>query len=219
MTRPESYLIFPKIHTDLLTILNLNPSSCSLTNEQLQKIIYTSGPVIGSINDTSWQSNGGQPIWTSAGEPLIGRASTTTGKNANHTIIIMGWGTYKRQPYWVFKNSWGVNWAYNGYTAVFWSNELCSMFHSIAYIEPNKIHMDLIESTSGWKKNYSSESPQSTKLKLYKFKTGSLPVLKPTSDLKTFRYGGFRAGDDPSSARALLQTSINENELAIAIFS
>jgi len=229
MDSSEPYIIFPKIHDDLLTVLNLNQSmnpnpnaqsiKCPLTNEQLQKIIYNRGPVIGTINNKSWWSNGGQPVWTDAGDPLIGLASTTIAKNANHTIIIIGWGTYRLkgqdEKYWVIKNSWGVNWAYNGYTAVFWPKELCSMFDSIAYIDSDKIHMDLIKNTPGWKKTYSSESPQSTKLKLHKFKTGPVPPPKPTTGLKIFRYGGFRAGGDASSPLALLPTSINKNELDI----
>ena len=226
----NSYLIFPKINYNLLTIINLDKSTnpqpnnpaveCPLTNEYLQKIIYNTGPVIGTINNKSWWSNNGQPAWANAGTPLIGDASTTPSENANHTVIITGWGTYLSKKYWIIKNSWGAGWAWNGYTAIFWSKDCCSMFNSIAYVDPNMINMNQIKNTPGWKA-YPFTTPtiqapppsnKAQTLTPKTFKQSAPPPQIAKAITTTLRFGGVKSDKDLEEGRdsVLYPTAINK---------
>jgi len=155
----NNFIIIDKIDTNILeiqkleipgidvldNIKNLNSSTCSITNQDIQKIISTYGPIIATINNKKWmQGRDGQPIWNidSNKQHYIGPSDDTSSNNINHTVIIIGWDHDKSgTPYWIIKNSWGTDWAYNGFTAVYFTddNVPCKMFDTIAYIKQSVI--------------------------------------------------------------------------------
>jgi hypothetical protein len=129
---------------------NVN-KTCAITNQTIQKLIYTFGPIIATIDNTQWSAGvDGNPIWYNVKNNTlsnyIGPAQYTKSSNANHTIILIGWGNTQNKNYWIVKNSWGSDWANNGYTAIEFANTPCVMFHSIAYIDPTVLKRNFSQS-------------------------------------------------------------------------
>ncbi|XP_069083978.1 cathepsin S-like isoform X1 [Pleurodeles waltl] len=48
-------------------------------------------------------------------------------EEANHAIIIVGYGTEDNGDYWIIKNSWGTEWADNGYAKVRRNSNQCEI--------------------------------------------------------------------------------------------
>ncbi|KAJ1166661.1 hypothetical protein NDU88_007060 [Pleurodeles waltl] len=53
-------------------------------------------------------------------------------KEANHAIIIIGYGTEDDEDYWIIKNSWGTDWADNGYAKVRRNSNQCEIAEEAA---------------------------------------------------------------------------------------
>jgi C1A family cysteine protease len=205
MSNDLTSFIFGRLDTDILTInqlydqdtnvfQNIANQSCAITNETLQKIIFTYGPVVGTIDNKPWYSGmNGQPIWYSSTKNYIGPSKYTKSADANHTIIITGWGyTQKSKPYWIIKNSWGDKWNYNGYAAVEFSSLPCKMFNSIAYIKSTDI--DTYISKYSISSQYQKYKNQSDQLKINSNTFLTLPdniVLKPAAVISRQNFGGF----------------------------
>ena len=170
--------------------------TCAITNQTIQKLIYTFGPTVATIDNTQWSTGvNGNPIWYNVKDKnlqnFIGPSQYTKSSNANHTIILIGWGNIKNKKYWIVKNSWGSNWANNGYTAIEFANNPCVMFHSIAYIIPDILKRNF--SNSLFDKNSQNVNDQSYLFDLSKnsFIYDDSPIYITPSASKIFKYGGL----------------------------
>lgn len=61
------------------------------------------GPVSAYVDAESWQTYAG------------GILSRCSGKNLDHAVLVVGYGTQSGQDYWIVKNSWGTSWGEAGY--------------------------------------------------------------------------------------------------------
>ncbi|XP_078523242.1 cathepsin S-like [Lissotriton helveticus] len=53
-------------------------------------------------------------------------------EEVNHAIIIVGYGTEDGEDFWIIKNSWGTEWAENGYAKVKRNSNLCKIAQEAA---------------------------------------------------------------------------------------
>jgi len=149
---PEN-ILFPTKSIDIITL----DENFIDTNEKLKKLLIKYGPIYATINDTNFKNGdiNGQPKWNSTGLPQIAPCNDVTlNNNPNHAIVIIGWGTSEdssveqclnnNNQYWIIKNDWGTDWAWNGYTAIPFLSNPSNIFEvmAVADITNNKIFND-----------------------------------------------------------------------------
>jgi C1A family cysteine protease len=90
----------------LTTIISYIKTSANDENDLLNGV-YTFGPAGVSI-DASWTSF---QLYVSGvyDEPSCSNTSH------DHVVLVTGWGIDGSIPYWIVKNSWGLDWGEKGY--------------------------------------------------------------------------------------------------------
>lgn len=59
-----------------------------------------------------------------------------------HAVCIMGWGVEGDQPYWLVKNSWGVDWGVNGYFKIVRGENHCDIEANCMGLVPDFFYPD-----------------------------------------------------------------------------
>nr|BAG74346.1 silicatein-G1 [Ephydatia fluviatilis] len=77
------------------------------SESDLMSAVATAGPVAVHVDANSYAFQ-----FYSDGILDVVYCSST---NLSHTVLVVGYGTYKNKDYWLIKNSWGPNWGINGY--------------------------------------------------------------------------------------------------------
>ncbi|XP_025086665.1 ervatamin-C-like [Pomacea canaliculata] len=65
------------------------------------------------------------------------------GATIDHTMQLVGYGTSQGQPYWILKNSWGVDWGMSGYMLMVRGRNMCGVATMAKYpsgASPPEIH-------------------------------------------------------------------------------
>jgi hypothetical protein len=101
----------------------------------IQSNLYKWGPVVTAfqVYPDFYTFNASDKIyrWNGKGTPVGG-----------HAVCIMGWGVEKDQPYWIIKNSWGVNWGMNGYFRIVRGENHCDIEANCMGMVPDFFYPD-----------------------------------------------------------------------------
>jgi len=86
----------------------------------------------------------GQPVAVAieADQPAFqfysgGIFSATCGKNLDHGVLAVGYGTQSTQQYWIVKNSWGGSWGEGGYIRMIYGKNQCGIALAASYPTKN----------------------------------------------------------------------------------
>jgi len=55
-------------------------------------------------------------------------------KELNHAVLLVGYGDFNGEPYWLVKNSWSTHWGNSGYILISRKNNNCGVLTSPTYV-------------------------------------------------------------------------------------
>jgi hypothetical protein len=93
---------------------------------------YTNDPAGNEANLSNMIQTGPISIAIEADQSAFqfysgGVFSAACGKNLDHGVLIVGYGTLSSKPYWIVKNSWGASWGMSGYILMIQGKDECGL--------------------------------------------------------------------------------------------
>jgi hypothetical protein len=108
-----------------------NSKDIVATEKDIRREIYHWGPVTsGIITHTDFTSWDGKGVYKWDG---------SSAEDGGHAIVIVGWGfdTPDNVPYWMVRNSWGVEWGDSGYFKIYRGNNECGIEENVVVGVPD----------------------------------------------------------------------------------
>ncbi|XP_039750653.1 cathepsin F-like [Pararge aegeria] len=103
--------------------------------EDMARAVYKYGPLSAGINSASMkQYKGG------IDEP---REDLCSPRELDHAVLIVGYNIYldsntgEKVPYWIIKNSWGVNWGDKGFYYLVRGRNACGIANDVSFATVN----------------------------------------------------------------------------------
>ncbi|XP_032874477.1 cathepsin O [Amblyraja radiata] len=111
---------FPK-STFGVSIRSYKAYSFRYNEEALMQKLLEWGPLVALVDAISWQDYLGGIIQHHCSH-----------EEPNHAVVITGYDKTGDIPYWIVRNSWGVEWGINGYVNIKMGRNVCGVADSIA---------------------------------------------------------------------------------------
>lgn len=96
-------------------------SSCTSQNSYepaLKTYTANSGPASIAVDASSWQFyNGG----------ILASSCSSSFRELNHAVQLVGYGKSGKNSYWTVRNSWGSNWGEKGYIRLIMGKNMCGL--------------------------------------------------------------------------------------------
>ena len=116
------------LESDHVVTIPKSPSYRSVwTDAQMQKAVYTSGPVAIGIQSAV-------PCFQQYSSGILTPENCNCGNAIDHAVTVVGWGEENGIKYWKVRNSWGSNWGEAGYVRMQRTSQgMCGMYTQAAY--------------------------------------------------------------------------------------
>ncbi|MAI14400.1 MAG: hypothetical protein CMM15_10310 [Rhodospirillaceae bacterium] len=106
------------------------------SNDIIQKILYSKGPIAVSINVLNFDVDITNPS-DNPGQFILTNKINLDGNTiqANHEVLLVGYGTLDDKKYWILKNSWGQQWGNRGFFAIYMTSRPSELFQDAFFCD------------------------------------------------------------------------------------
>ncbi|XP_048475714.1 cathepsin F-like [Rhincodon typus] len=113
-SRGSCKLIKSKVSVKIQNFQSIRPHE-----DEMKAWVAHRGPIAVTINSAALKGYRQGII-----RPRFGQCSST---RLTHVVLIVGYGYCGHHPYWILKNSWGVNWGERGYFRIYRGEQACGI--------------------------------------------------------------------------------------------
>ncbi|CAO3626014.1 unnamed protein product [Cunninghamella blakesleeana] len=99
--------------------------------EQMKELLVSKGPLVVRIG----ADNEFKRFFDDLGDGVFDNIAAIN-LQPNQWVLLVGYGTQNGKEYWLFKNSWGAEWANNGFGKIARGKNMCNITYSgVWYVE------------------------------------------------------------------------------------
>ena len=108
----DAYTVAPEVAQIQLEILQNGPVTTGFTvyNDFLDSF----GSPTGGFGGQRYSPGSASTVGSTATSLIYKHDPGSQSTGTAHAVVIIGWGTYQGQAYWIIRNSWGTSWGTSG---------------------------------------------------------------------------------------------------------
>ena len=111
------------------------------SNDALQKLLYSTGPIAVSINVNNYDIDISDSL-EQPGKFILTNKINLTSSMANHEVLLVGYGTINNKKYWILKNSWGSLWGNKGFFAIYMTRTPSEVFQDAFFCQSMNLQVN-----------------------------------------------------------------------------
>ncbi|CAN9514610.1 unnamed protein product [Ophioblennius macclurei] len=120
--RTESCRFFSPSH-GIVAVKNFTTHDFSGQEDAMMAQLLQYGPLVVIVDAVSWQDYLGGII-----------QHHCSSRHSNHAVLLVGYDTTGKIPYWIVQNSWGAAWGNQGYVYIRMGGNVCGIADSVAAV-------------------------------------------------------------------------------------